>query len=129
MTLKQPKLLLLGTNDRYWPLDALNVYWDGLPGDKYVTYVPNNGHGLKDLPARVRGPEQVRREDNRSVIGSMVEQEVEQVGHPHVVVHPALLLDDRERLSRDDAGVERGPRVIVEPAKMRSSHRIRGGLQ
>jgi len=52
--LKQPKLLLLGTNDRYWPLDALNIYWDGLAGDKYVTYVPNNGHGLKDM-SRVLG--------------------------------------------------------------------------
>ncbi len=53
-SLKQPKWLLLGTNDRYWPLDALNVYWDGLAGDKYVTYVPNNGHGLKDM-SRVLG--------------------------------------------------------------------------
>jgi PhoPQ-activated pathogenicity-related protein len=52
--LKQPKWLLLGTNDRYWPLDALNLYWDGLAGDKYVTYVPNNGHGLKDM-SRVLG--------------------------------------------------------------------------
>jgi PhoPQ-activated pathogenicity-related protein len=52
--LKQPKWLLLGTNDRYWPLDALNLYWDGLKGDKYVTYVPNNGHGLKDM-SRVLG--------------------------------------------------------------------------
>ena len=48
-SLTQPKLILLGTNDRYWPLDALNLYWSGLEGEKYVLYVPNNGHGLKDL--------------------------------------------------------------------------------
>lgn len=46
----QPKLIILGTNDPYWPLDALNLYYDDLPGDKYILYCPNNVHGLKDYP-------------------------------------------------------------------------------
>lgn len=43
-----PKLILLGTNDRYWSQDALNLYWDGLKGAKWVLYMPNSGHGLED---------------------------------------------------------------------------------
>jgi PhoPQ-activated pathogenicity-related protein len=52
--LTQPKLILIGTNDHYWPIDALSFYWNELRGDKYILYVPNNGHGLKDN-ARVVG--------------------------------------------------------------------------
>ena len=43
-TLTQPKFMLLGTNDRYWTLDSLNLYWDDLQGEKYVCYTPNSGH-------------------------------------------------------------------------------------
>lgn len=46
--LKAPKLIVVGTNDRYWTLDALNLYWADLPGEKWVLYVPNSGHGLED---------------------------------------------------------------------------------
>lgn len=46
--IEQPKLIMLGTNDRYWALDALNQYWEGLRGEKNVLYVPNAGHGLRD---------------------------------------------------------------------------------
>ena len=40
-----PKLIVNGTNDPYWPLDSLNLYWDGLEGQKDVLYVPNGTHG------------------------------------------------------------------------------------
>lgn len=43
-----PKLLILGTNDRYWSQDSLNLYWDGLKSPKWVLYTPNSGHGLED---------------------------------------------------------------------------------
>ena len=44
--LTKPKLLINGTNDRYWTLDALDFYWGGLKGPKYLVELPNAGHGL-----------------------------------------------------------------------------------
>lgn len=44
--LTMPKLLINGTNDRYWTLNALDIYWDDLSGSKDVIYLPNAGHGL-----------------------------------------------------------------------------------
>lgn len=42
----QPKLILIGTNDSYWPLDAIHLYRGALRGDVYQHYVPNGGHSL-----------------------------------------------------------------------------------
>lgn len=59
--LTQPKLILLSTNDRYWPLDALKIYWPGLPGPKHILYVPNQGHGLRDANRVIGGLSAVHR--------------------------------------------------------------------
>jgi PhoPQ-activated pathogenicity-related protein len=46
-----PKMIINGANDPYWPLDALNSYWDELKGDKWLLYVPNAGHDLRETSA------------------------------------------------------------------------------
>jgi PhoPQ-activated pathogenicity-related protein len=46
--LAMPKLLINGTNDRYWTLDAGDLYFPQLKGPKWHLYVPNAGHSLED---------------------------------------------------------------------------------
>jgi len=45
----QPKLIALGTNDPYWPLESLDLYASGLPGRQWISYQPNGGHGLSQV--------------------------------------------------------------------------------
>ncbi len=44
--LTMPKLIFIGTNDEYWPVDAIKNYIDEIPGENYIHYVPNAGHDL-----------------------------------------------------------------------------------
>jgi PhoPQ-activated pathogenicity-related protein len=44
--LQMPKLVLLGTNDPYWSVDAAGLYFGDLPGPKHLFYAANAGHGL-----------------------------------------------------------------------------------
>lgn len=54
-----PKLIVCGTNDPYWSTDALNLYWDGLPARKWISYSPNAGHNLSASGAggEAKGPD------------------------------------------------------------------------
>jgi len=44
--LTMPKMIFIGTNDPYWPVDAIKHYIDDLPGKNYIHYVANAGHDL-----------------------------------------------------------------------------------
>ena len=44
--LKIPKLIVVGTNDTYWTIDAASLYFYGLWGSNYIYYMPNRGHSL-----------------------------------------------------------------------------------
>jgi PhoPQ-activated pathogenicity-related protein len=45
--LRQPKLIMIATNDAYFPSDSANLYWDALEGPKYLLYLPNEPHSIK----------------------------------------------------------------------------------
>jgi len=53
--LTQPKLIVLATNDEYFPPDSANLYWDGLLAPKYLLYVPNEPHSISHMGPFVRG--------------------------------------------------------------------------
>ncbi|MDT7828809.1 PhoPQ-activated protein PqaA family protein [Pricia sp. S334] len=44
--LTMPKIIFIGTNDEYWPVDAVKNYIRDIPGENYIHYTPNAGHGL-----------------------------------------------------------------------------------
>ncbi len=46
--LTMPKLIVIGTNDQYWPVDAVKHYIDEIPGENFLHYVPNAGHDLNN---------------------------------------------------------------------------------
>jgi PhoPQ-activated pathogenicity-related protein len=52
--LGQPKLVVLATNDQYFPLDSANLYFSELREPKYLLYLPNEPHSVEDYEPFVR---------------------------------------------------------------------------
>lgn len=59
--LAQPKLIVVATNDPYFPLDSLNLYWPDLVGPKSALYLPNEGHGAEDFARLIPALDAVHR--------------------------------------------------------------------
>ena len=47
--LTMPKLMLYSSGDDFFLPDSSQFYFDDLPGQKYLRYVPNTNHGMGDL--------------------------------------------------------------------------------
>jgi len=47
--LQVPKLIVIGSNDPYWPLGSISLYFSELPGENYVLIMPNTGHSQGDV--------------------------------------------------------------------------------
>ena len=41
-------MIIMGTNDEYWPIDNIKNYYDSIPGQNLIHYIPNVGHSLGD---------------------------------------------------------------------------------
>lgn len=46
--LTMPKMIFMGTNDEYWPIDNIKNYYDSLPGRNLIHYIANVGHSMGD---------------------------------------------------------------------------------
>ena len=47
-TLTMPKMIIMGTNDEYWPIDNIKNYLDSIPGQNLIHYISNVGHSMGD---------------------------------------------------------------------------------
>ncbi len=47
-SLTMPKMIFMGTNDEYWPIDNIKNYLDSIPGQNLIHYIPNAGHSMGD---------------------------------------------------------------------------------
>jgi len=47
-----PKLMINSAGDQYFLPDSSQFYFDGLPGERYLRYVPNTDHSLRNSDAR-----------------------------------------------------------------------------
>ena len=51
--LEMPKYIINAASDEFFLPDSWQFYWDDLPGEKYLRYVPNSGHSISETDAPV----------------------------------------------------------------------------
>lgn len=46
-----PKMIINATGDQFFLPDSWQFYWDSLPGEKHLRYVPNSEHSMRETDA------------------------------------------------------------------------------
>ena len=46
-----PKYIINAASDEFFLPDSWQFYWDDLPGEKYLRYIPNTGHSISETDA------------------------------------------------------------------------------
>lgn len=126
--LKMPKLVINGNNDQYWTVDALNLYWNEMPGDKWITYVPNAGHNLEQKDAAGK-PDRSRVTDSLGAFARHIIQDIPmpkvswdfaQKGNKHIVTVQSSAAPQSVRMWVADSPTRdfRSARWVEQPAEL-----------
>ena len=105
--LTMPTMIINGSNDPYWTVDALNLYWDDLKSPRWVEIIPNAGHNLMEKKANVFLPDPTR---VINTLGAFARHQI------HGVAMPKLTW------KHDDA--EGTPRLTVQSDPMPKAARL-----
>jgi len=94
-----PKFIFNGTNDEYWPVDAIKHYIYDIPGENYLHYVPNTGHGLGDKKQAIQA------------LSSFFAETLQKTGYPECSWE--LEENEREALLKIDVSEEKLAGVLL----------------
>ncbi len=97
--LTMPKFIFNGTNDEYWPVDAIKHYISEIPGENYLHYVPNAGHGLGDKKQAIQA------------LSSFFAETLQKTGYPECSWE--LEENEREALLKIDVSEEKLDGVLL----------------
>ncbi len=123
--LTMPKLIVNGANDPYWTVDALNLYWDDLKGDKYICIVPNAGHDLQEMPEEGRLDPIKARAKSLNAVSAFTRMQIEGKPMPKLTWKNTGAADGQLCLSMTSSDQPKSARVWVATSDTRDFRKSR----
>jgi len=127
--LTMPKLIINGANDPYWTVDALNLYWDDLKGEKYVCIVPNAGHDLQEMPEQGRADPIKARAKSLNAISAFTRMQIAGKPMPKLTWENSGATDGRLCLSIQSSAPPKSAQVWIAASDTRDFRKSRWKAQ